>query len=79
MTSRPTRAPLPEAFVVEEERGPGWLDIDGAAQYLNLPRRMILRLVEERRCRHFKAGRYVRFRREDLDEWARSNCREARP
>jgi excisionase family DNA binding protein len=53
-----------------------WLGIDEAAEYLNLPRRFILRLVSERRCRHYKHGIYVKFRKLDLDEWAKSECRE---
>jgi len=63
---------------VEDRSGDGeWVDIDGAAEYLHLPRRMILRLVSERRCRHYKLGRYVHFRKSDLDEWATRECREA--
>jgi len=56
-----------------------WLDISTAARYLSKSERFMRRLVAERRCRYYKHGRYVAFRRSDLDEWARSQCREPLP
>ena len=59
--------------------GTEWLTIDEAAAYLKRPRRFVERLIAERRCRHFKHGKYVAFRKADLDEWATADCREALP
>lgn len=65
------------ADVVEAPSNDEWFDIDGAAAYLNKPRRFILRLVAERRIRHFKHGKYIAFRKKDLEEWGTRECREA--
>jgi excisionase family DNA binding protein len=54
------------------------LDVEGAAAYLHVPVRFIRRLVLEKRVKHYKVGKYLRFRPEDLDavlepvevEWA---------
>ena len=54
-----------------------WLTISEAAAYLHVPTRMIRRLIDERRCRSYKAGRYVLFKQADLDRWASAEPREA--
>lgn len=43
------------------------LDVAGAAAYLGVGERFIRRLVEERRVRHRKVGRFLRFAPADLD------------
>jgi excisionase family DNA binding protein len=47
-----------------------FLDKQQAAEYLNLPVRMIDRLRAERRVPAYKMGRHLRFKRADLDAWA---------
>ncbi len=46
-----------------------WLDVEGASEYLGgVGVRFVRRLVQERRVRYYKVGRFLRFRPEDLDE-----------
>lgn len=44
-------------------------DVDTAADYLRCGRRLIYRLVAERRVRFTYAGRSLRFRQSDLDAY----------
>ena len=44
-------------------------DIDSAAAYLRCGRRLVYRLVAERRLTHTKAGRSLRFWQSDLDAY----------
>lgn len=53
-----------------------WLHLPAAAKHVNKPERFMRRLVMERRIRYYKHGRYLAFRRSDLDAWATSDCRE---
>jgi excisionase family DNA binding protein len=47
-----------------------WLDYDGAAEYLGVSKASLYKLVERGRIKPSgKNGRYVRFRREDLDRF----------
>lgn len=45
------------------------LDVDGAAAHLRCGRRLIYRLVAERRVRFTYAGRSLRFWQADLDAY----------
>lgn len=45
------------------------LDVDGAAAHLRCGRRLIYRLVAERRVRFTYAGRSLRFWQSDLDAY----------
>ena len=45
------------------------LDIDGAAERMNVAPRMIRRLVAQRRISYLKIGKFVRFEPAALDEW----------
>ena len=47
------------------------LSIEQAAAYLNVEVRWMRRAVFERRLPYYKVGRYIRFRREDLEEFLR--------
>ena len=47
------------------------LSIEQAARYLNVEVRWMRRAVFERRLPYYKVGRYIRFRREDLEEFLR--------
>lgn len=44
-------------------------DVDSAAEYLRCGRRLVYRLVAERRITHTKAGRALRFWQSDLDAY----------
>ena len=44
-------------------------DVDSAADYLRCGRRLIYRLVAERRIKFTKAGRSLRFWQSDLDAY----------
>lgn len=52
-------------------------DITLAAEYLRTTPRHIRRLITERRIEHFKAGKLIRFRQEQLDRFIESNTRKA--
>lgn len=54
-------------------RSPGesrFLDVAEAARHLGTSERFVRRLVQERRIRFRKVGRFVRFTRTDLDAFA---------
>ena len=54
----------------------GLLDVAGAAAYLGVTPAFVRRLVLERRVRYFKLGKFVRFRRADLDAFVEAGRRE---
>ena len=45
------------------------LSIEQAAAYLNVEVRWMRRAVFERRLPYYKVGRYIRFRRADLEDF----------
>lgn len=55
----------------------GLLNRAQAAEYLGVSERHIQRLWEERRLAAVKVGRFVRWRREDLDAFIESSRIEA--
>jgi excisionase family DNA binding protein len=55
----------------------GLWTMNETAQWLNVPERMVRRLVTERRIPFVKVGRYVRFRPEDVEGWRDGNVRPA--
>jgi excisionase family DNA binding protein len=48
---------------------PGLLDADAAAELLNVPPSWVLAEARAGRLPSLKIGRYVRFRRDDLQAW----------
>ena len=60
----PHPQPLPAHHITDRLH-----DIDSAADYLRCGRRLIYRLVAERKIRHTKAGRSLRFWQSDLDAY----------
>lgn len=52
-------------------------DWTSGAEYLNITERHLQRLWAERRISGSKIGRFVRFTRDDLDEFVRRNHKEA--
>ncbi|MFN2506431.1 MAG: helix-turn-helix domain-containing protein [Acidimicrobiales bacterium] len=53
------------------------LTIAEAAEYLNVTERFMRRIVAERRVAYHKLGKFVRFRRPDLDEFVQAGRVEA--
>lgn len=49
---------------------PQYLTIEQAAEYLNVTVRAIRNWIEDKRIEYVKMGKYVRFRKEYLDQWA---------
>lgn len=48
-----------------------------SAAYLGVGERFMRHLVAERRIRHYKVGRYLRFSKRDLDAFVLLDVREA--
>lgn len=51
---------------------PGYVDVPGAAVYLDTKVRFIRRLVAERRVVFYKVGGHVRFKISDLEAYAQA-------
>jgi excisionase family DNA binding protein len=49
-----------------------YLTIEEAADHLNVSVRFMRRLVSDRRIRHYKVGKFLRFERADLDAFAQA-------
>ena len=45
------------------------LDINQAAERLNVTPRFIRRLIAQRRIDYLKIGKFIRFHTDDLDSW----------
>jgi excisionase family DNA binding protein len=58
-----------------DERKTEWLTKDEAAKYLGVTLGWIREAMERGRIPYYKFGHYVRFRREDLDEYIAENRR----
>jgi excisionase family DNA binding protein len=54
------------------------LDIDDAADYLNVSPRFIRRLTAQRRINYLKIGKFVRFDQDELDDWVQAQRVDAR-
>jgi excisionase family DNA binding protein len=65
-----------ESLHIEKVK-PRYLNKDDAGNYLGVSKRMMTRLVDERRIKFYRVGRFVRFRIEDLDTFAASGLVEA--
>ncbi len=50
------------------------IDVDAAAERLNVTPRFVRRLVTERRVPYFKVGKFIRFDAVELDSWL-AECR----
>jgi excisionase family DNA binding protein len=59
----------PRALSLEEPL----LNADEAAQLLHVPRSTLYELVRSRHLPHVRVGRSLRFAREDLARWVRTN------
>ena len=56
---------------------PQYLSIEQAAEYLNVTVRCIRNWIELRTIEHVKMGKYIRFRKQYLDQWAEKNTVKA--
>lgn len=45
------------------------LTVDGLAEYLNISRRTMYRLLKAESLPAYRVGKQLRFRREDVDDW----------
>ncbi len=55
---------------------PAPLSIDQAAQHLGVNVRFMRRLIAERKIRHYKVGKLIRFAVADLDDFVQAGVRE---
>ena len=60
-------------------RGDELLEINGAADYMAVSPRFVRSLVQERRIAFHKIGKFVRFRRGDLDAFIEAGRHEVWP
>jgi excisionase family DNA binding protein len=59
-----------EAFLKE------FLTINELSEYLNLKRSTLYSLVENGELLHYRIGRLIRFRKQDIDAWMENHRRE---
>ncbi|HNT36671.1 MAG TPA: helix-turn-helix domain-containing protein [bacterium] len=45
------------------------MTLDNLAEYLNLSRRTVYRLLQEKDLPAYRIGSHLRFRRGDIDDW----------
>jgi excisionase family DNA binding protein len=57
------------AELLHERHDDGFLDVDGAAAFLDLSRKAIYRLVERHQLPHHRAGGRLLFDRRELRAW----------
>ena len=57
------------ADLLEVRRDEGFLDVDGAAEFLGLSRKAVYHLVERRKLPHHRAGGRLLFERAELRRW----------
>ena len=55
------------------------LDLDQAAELLNVKVGYLRRLVREQRITSYRVGKYVRFKASDLEAWVQERRVEPRP
>lgn len=56
---------------------PQYLTIEQAAEYLNVTVRAVRNWIAFKKIEHVKMGKYVRFRKEYLDQWVEKNTVKA--
>lgn len=56
---------------------PQYLSIEEAAEYLNVTARAVRNWIAQKTIEHVKMGKYVRFRKEYLDQWVEKNTIKA--
>lgn len=58
---------------LDGENGSHVLDLRQAAQYLHISKSALYRLTSQRTIPHFKRGKRLYFKKEDLAEWMTQN------
>jgi len=59
----------------QAQQWPAYLDVPGAANYLNVTVRQVRNLIARRLIPHSKIGGLISFNRLELDQWHASNAR----
>jgi len=59
---------------VQRADEPDVFDVKGLSEYLLLPNSWIYKKVSLKEIPHFKCGRYVRFKKRDIDRWMESKA-----
>jgi excisionase family DNA binding protein len=57
------------AELLDERHDDGFVDVDGAAEFLGLTRKAVYRLVERHQLPHHRAGGRLLFDRQELRAW----------
>jgi excisionase family DNA binding protein len=68
---------IPEKSLQIEKDKPRYLDKSAAANYLGVSKRMMTRLVDERRIKFYRVGRFIRFSTFDLEQFIAASAVEA--
>jgi|CZCB01.1.fsa_nt_gi excisionase family DNA binding protein len=55
---------------------PPIMDVKTASKYLLVGKDLLYELAARGEIPHFHVGRYLRFRKDDLDEWSRSHSHQ---
>ena len=76
LTERLAATPASPQTLPPESTDPELLDVQGAASYLGVSTGAVRNLVGQRSVEHYKIGRRVMFRREDIDRYVDQNKRE---
>jgi excisionase family DNA binding protein len=53
-----------------------FLTIDELSQYLNIKRSTLYSMVESEEITHYRVGRLIRFKKQDVDAWMERHRRE---
>ena len=68
-----------EACLTGQGGGRGYLDVQGAAEYLSCPRSRIYDLTSRRQLPHYKLGSRLLFSKQEIDAWLDETKVEAEP
>jgi excisionase family DNA binding protein len=56
-----------------------FLTVDELSQYLNIKKSTLYTMVETGAIIHYRVGKLIRFKKEDVDDWMEGNRREGVP
>jgi excisionase family DNA binding protein len=63
---------VPEASAAPHDLGDRWLSVDEIAIYLGIKRDTVYKWIDRRNLPAHKTGRLWKFRRNEVDDWVRS-------
>jgi excisionase family DNA binding protein len=61
----------------QHQKGESLLTTEQLTEWLNIPKTSVYTWTRTSQIPHFKVGRHLRFRREDVQEWLSRNQRGA--